>query len=169
MIVREAEPADAEEIRRVHYASIRELGTQAYSQEQVEAWASGCESADYTSVVESDELECVVAEADGEIVGFGTLKIGTPAEYEAEADAEVTGVYVHPSAAREGVGTRIYTDLERRARSHDVQVLRLSASRNAVSFYEAHGYERVREYTHEFSSHESTGVTGEVVEMRKDL
>ncbi|XVH33258.1 GNAT family N-acetyltransferase (plasmid) [Haloferacaceae archaeon DSL9] len=84
-------------------------------------------------------------------------------------DAEVTGVYVHPSVARQGVGTRIYTELERRARTHDVQTVGLSASRNAVAFYEAHGYERVREYTHAFSSHESTGVTGTVVEMKKKL
>lgn len=50
-----------------------------------------------------------------------------------------------------------------------VQMLSLSASLNAVPFYKAHGYERVREQSHEFSSHESTGVTGSIVEMKKRL
>jgi hypothetical protein len=43
------------------------------------------------------------------------------------------------------------------------------ASLNAVPFYELHGYERVREHDHEFSGHGSTGVTGTVVEMKKEL
>lgn len=169
MQLRDATPADAEAIREVHASAIRELGTQAYSPEQVEAWARGCESADYTSAIEADELEYIVAERDGDVLGFGSLKLAPPADYDATVDAEVTGVYVDPSVAREGIGTRLYTELEDRARAHGSGTLGLKASRNAVPFYEAHGYERVREHTHEFSSQESTGVTGVVVEMKKPL
>lgn len=169
MEVRDAEPADAEAVRAVHADSIRGLGTEAYSEAQVDAWARGCESADYTAAIESDDLAYVVADVDGEVVAFGSLKLAPPDESVADVDAEVTGVYVHPSVAREGVGTRIYLELERRARSRDVGTLGLSASLNAVPFYEEHGYERVEERTHEFSSHESTGVTGVVVEMKKEL
>jgi putative acetyltransferase len=169
MRIREAVPADAESIRDVHYHSIVELGTEAYSQEQVDAWAQGCDSADYTAAIEADEVEFIVAEDDSAVVAFGSLKLAPADEYEADVDAEITGVYVHPSVARHGVGTHIYAELEQRARMHAVQMLGLSASLNAVSFYEAHGYERVREYSHEFSSHKSTGVTGMVVEMKKRL
>lgn len=169
MRVREAKPTDSEVVRSVHSDSIRGLGTEAYSEEQVAAWARGCESADYAAAIEADELAYVVAEIEDDVVGFGSLELGPPDGYEADADAEVTGVYVHPSVAREGVGTRIYEELERRARARDVRTLGLTASRNAVPFYEAHGYERVREDAHEFSSHESTNVTGIVVEMTKDL
>lgn len=169
MRIREATPEDTEAIRDVHVASIEELGTETYSQEQVAAWARGCESAGYTSAITSDQLEFIVAETDDGIVGFGSLKLAPPDGYEAPADAEITGVYVHPSVVRTGVGTRLYTELERRARTHDVQLLGLSASLNAVPFYESHGYERVRTYSHEFSSHESTGVTGQIVEMKKRL
>ncbi|WP_435157857.1 GNAT family N-acetyltransferase [Haladaptatus sp. DFWS20] len=62
------------------------------------------------------------------------------------------------------VGTEIYTELEQRARAKGAQTLGLSATQNAVPFYESHGYERMREYTHEFSSHEETGVTGTVID-----
>lgn len=169
MRVREAESSDAEAVRNVHYDSIKGLGAQAYSREQVDAWARGCESADYTAAIEADELEYVVAEIEGDVVAFGSLKRATPDESDADVDAEITAVYVRPTVAREGVGTRVYSELERRARTQGVQTLGLSASLNAVPFYEAHGYERVRERAHEFSSHESTGVIGVVVEMKKEL
>lgn len=169
MRIRSAVPQDAEAIRDVHYRSIRGLGTRSYSQAQVDAWAKGCESADYSSSIEGEVVEFVVAEIDDDIVGFGSLKLDSPDGYESRAEAEVTGVYVHPSVSRRGIGTSLYEALERRARTHDVRTLGLSASLNAVPFYEARGFERVREYTHEFSNHVSTGVTGTVVEMAKEL
>lgn len=169
MRIREAAPGDAEAIRNVHYQSIKELGTEVYTEEQVNAWARGCESADYTAAIEAEEGEFAIARSDDTVVGFGSLKLTSPDEYESDVEAEVTGVYVHPSIARQGVGARIYAELERRAQTHGVQTLGLSVSLNAVPFYEALGYERVRRYSHEFFSHESTGVTGAVVEMKKKL
>lgn len=169
MNVRDATPGDAEAVRTVHYASIIGLGPDAYDQTQVEAWASGCGSADYTAAIEADDLEYVVAVRDGVVVGFGSLTCATPDDYEADVDGEVTAVYVLPSVARNHVGTAIHTELAQRAREHDISVIGLSASLPAVPFYEALGYDRVTEYEHEFSSHEGSGVTGRVVEMRTEL
>lgn len=169
MAIREATAADADAIRRVHRESIEGLGPTAYSREQVAAWAAGCESADYSAPIESDDRHFVVAERDDDLSGFGSLSFHSPDEYVETVDAEVTGVYVDPSIARQGVGTDLLSALEREARHRGVETLGLSASRNAVLFYESHGYERVRTYEHEFSSGESTGVTGEVVEMNKRL
>lgn len=170
MEVREATRADAEALRCVHRASIEGLGPAAYSPKQVAAWAKGCESADYAAGIESEDTYFVVSECEnGDMLGFGALSFEAPADYEATVDAEVTGVYVHPSKAREGVGTELLTALERAARNDDIERLGLSASLNAVAFYESRGYERVRTYDHEFSSDASTGVTGEVVEMKKEL
>jgi putative acetyltransferase len=176
MLVREAVPDEAEAVRSVHEASIRGLGPAAYTPEQVDAWARGCESADYTAGIASEDLVFLVATNDtvGEdvprsVVGFGTLSLQAPAEYAVAVDGEVTGVYVHPEATRQGVGASIYNELEERARSGGLGSLGLSASKNAVSFYEHLGYDRVRERDHEFSSQAETGVTGQVVEMQKDL
>jgi putative acetyltransferase len=192
--VREARPGDADAVRAVHRASILGLGTGAYSREQVEAWAAGAESADYAAI-DDDAYHFVVAEAAdgggnrsedggsdgsqderdgatpgaGGIVAFGSLKLAAPAGYEAAVDAEVTGVYVHPDAAREGVGTAVVETLEARARAEGVDQLGLTASANAVPFYEARGYDRGRERDHEFSAGEDTGVEGRVVEMVRPL
>lgn len=169
MNVRNATPADAETIREIHRASIERLGLAAYTQEQVDAWARGCESADYEKPITSDEFYFIVAEDDNEILGFGSLCFDAPSEYEAFAAVEITGVYVHPSVTRSGVGTALLTSLEQEARGRGNQTIGLSASLNAVPFYEHHGYERIRAYTHEFSSEESTGVEGKIIEMRKEL
>ncbi len=167
MIVREAVSGDAEAVREVHRRSIEGLGPAAYDPEQVAAWAAGCASADYVTRIEGGGVFLVAERND--VVGFGSLSLTPPDGYETQVDAEVTGVYVLPEVAREGVGSALYDALERRARSAGVDRLGLWASRNAVCFYEANGYERVRALDHEFSEHEDTGVTGTVVEMVKPL
>lgn len=167
MRVREATPSDADAVREVHRASIEGLGPAAYAKEQVEAWARGCETAEY-SAIDEDDCYFVVAE-DESVVGFGSLRFSSPDGYEAAVDAEVTGLYVHPSVARRGVGSAMLADLEHRAREEGVRTLGLTSSLNAVPFYASQGYERVREYDHEFSGHAAIGVEGRVVEMRKEL
>ncbi len=169
MRVRDATTDDAEAIRAVHAESITELGREGYDERQVTAWAEGCESAEYAAAIEADAGAFVVAEDEDDVVAFGTVRFEPPEEHAAAVESEVTGVYVHPSVARTGVGSAVLAELERRAREQATRTLGLSASLNAVPFYESRGYERVREYAHEFSSHESTGVTGTVVEMRKEL
>ncbi|WP_231184993.1 GNAT family N-acetyltransferase [Haladaptatus sp. DYF46] len=168
MRVRNATTDDVEAVRAVHAESIAELGREGYDERQVAAWAEGCESAEYTPAIEADAGTFVVAE-DVDVVAFGTVRFEPPKEHAAAVDGEVTGVYVHPSVARTGVGSAVLAELERRASEQGTRTLGLAASLNAVPFYEAHRYERVRECAHEFSSRESTGVTGTVVEMKKKL
>lgn len=168
MRVRDATGEDVDAIRRVHERSIRGLATDAYGDEQVDAWASGVESADYAAV-DSDDYEFLVAETGDGVVAFGSLRLVPPDGYTSSPDAEVTGIYVHPDHTRRGVATALLTELETRAREHDVDRLGLQASRNAVSFYDGHDYQRVAVHDHEFSSHEDTDVTGTVVEMTKRL
>jgi Acetyltransferases len=171
VILREAVPDDAPRMRDVHLASIEALGPQAYSDEQVAAWAHERDPAEYP--IETDETHVLVAEADGDtnsegrdrIVGFGWLKPEADDYLEVAVDGEITTLYVHPAVAREGVGTRLYTELEAKARRRGVESLGLWASRNAVPFYEAQGYRRVTDHTIEFDD----GVEGTVVEMRKLL
>lgn len=166
MELRDATPGDADAIRRVHEASIRGLGPDAYDDRQVEAWAAGCATADYAASIGDAATEFVVAEDEGSVVGFGSLSHDAD-DYPIDVDAEVTAVYVSPAVARQGVGTALLDELEARARSLGAERLVLTASRNAVPFYRRHGYTRHRSIEHEFSAAESTGVTGTVVEMVK--
>lgn len=92
MAVRDATVADAEAVRTVHSASIVGLGPEGYNPQQVAAWANGCESGNYTAAIESNGLDYVVAERDGVVVGFGSLKWEPHDGYEADVNAEVTTV-----------------------------------------------------------------------------
>ncbi|WP_254545608.1 GNAT family N-acetyltransferase [Halomarina pelagica] len=154
MRVRPATPDDAPAILDLHVASIRAFGPAAYDERQVEAWATTDGPPDYPIGEPGQYL--VVAEREGELAGFGHLHV---------PEAEVRAVYVHPGHARRGVGSALLGRLEAEARGRGIDELSLSASRNAVPFYEALGWERVREASHETSG----GVVLPVVVMRRSL
>ncbi|MFH5797925.1 GNAT family N-acetyltransferase [Haladaptatus sp. CMAA 1911] len=134
--IREASPDDASDILDLHVASIRAFGPDAYDEEQVAAWA---EKDDGTAgyPIDAPGHYLVVAVDDG-VVGYGHL---------VTESGEIGAVYVHPDAARTGIGTAILAHLEGYARGWESTRLELWASLNAVGFYDRAGYRRVREET----------------------
>ncbi|MFB6176824.1 MAG: N-acetyltransferase family protein [Halobaculum sp.] len=183
--VRTARPTDAEAVCTVHGDSVRGLGRSAYDDEQVAAWDHDRDPGDYP--LTELGVTFVVAEALGEVptrasdsgesaeapppdglLGFAEMRPDGGDYFERVPDdyGEVRGVYVHPDAARSGVGTRLLERLERAARRAGRSGLGLHASCNAVGFYERAGYDRLVELDHEFGD---TGVTGTVVEMQREL
>lgn len=168
--VRDARPEDRRAVRDVHVASVQGLGGEAYGEQVVNAW-TGDENRDPSAYrVDGEDVEFIVAvdgaaENEEPVVGFGELRLGEPDEYDVEADAEIRAMYVAPDRAGEGVGTALLRELEARGRERDVATVVLTASLNAVPFYEHHGFDRLREKTHEFGG-EAEGL---VVEMQKRL
>lgn len=134
--IRPASSDDAERVCQIHLASIRELGASAYDERQVDAWASYPAPDRYT--LSDDRRPFVVAEADTGIVGFAQLDLD---------GAEVDKVYVDPDHVRGGVGSLLLGRIEDMARTDGLDALRVVASENAVSFYEAGGYRRTDELT----------------------
>jgi putative acetyltransferase len=174
MQVRPATSADALAVFALHVASIRALGPEGYEPEQVRAWARKDHGPEGYPI-EDDAHHFVVAEREvnpsggasppgthnREVVGFGDL---VPDAEDADAGGEVRAVYVHPEHAGRGVGSALLAELEGYARGAGVGSLELSASINAVGFYERSGYERVREDTYD-----TGGAELDVVVFRKRL
>ncbi len=152
--VREAGDGDRRAIATLHEASIQAFGPEAYTGEQVEAWASGKDPEGYPIGEEGSYL--VVAEREDGVAGFGHLVV---------PDREVTAVYVDPDHARRGVGTAILEELASEADDRELDELSLVASRNAVGFYERRGWERVENLTHETTG----GIELECVAMERSL
>lgn len=160
--IRPLQPDDAQGIEKVHKAAIRAFGSQAYDDVQVSAWAAtgsdetGWGIGDLTALAD-DDRHAVVAEVDGDVAGFGRIRLGVipdapPDRLLALVDqpvAEVTAVYVHPESARKGLGSKILAALETSARDTGATVIGLLAARNAVAFYESNGYETVACRPHE--------------------
>lgn len=158
--VREAVAGDARSIRDVHLASIEGLAGQSYNEEQTAEWAHDRDPAEYP--IESGETYFLVAAHDEQVIGFGWMKPEADEYFQTDIDGEITAVYIHPSVARNGVGSRIYSELEVQAVRDNVTSLGLWASLNAVPFYEEQGYKCVTEHIHEYHDVELT-----IVEMEK--
>jgi putative acetyltransferase len=85
------------------------------------------------------ERTFLVAVAADVVVGFGQLDGVT---------GEVEAIYVRPSAARSGVGSRLLSELEHVARDLGLGELFLDSSLNAVPFYTRAGFRGVERRTH---------------------
>jgi putative acetyltransferase len=160
MQVRRATPDDALATFALHVAAIREFGPAGYDPDQVRVWARKDHGPEGYPLDEAGH-HFVVAERRGEVSGFGDLVFDSP---DVDADGEVRAVYVHPRHAGRGIGSTLLAELEGYARGIGLGSLELSASLNAVGFYERAGYERIRKEIYD------TGATGlEVVVFRKGL
>ena len=98
----------------------------------------------------------VVSEDANGITGFGQLN---------QASGEVEAVYVLPDRQREGIGTALLRSLEEAARAAGLMQLSLSATTNAVSFYERAGYTRGASAVHRLPN----GVDLPCIRMSKTL
>jgi putative acetyltransferase len=160
MQVRPATPEDAPAVFALPVASIRTLGPQGYDPDQVRAWARKDHGPEGYPIDEEGH-HFVVAEREGEVAGFGDL---VPDSEEVDAEADIRAVYVHPEHAGRGVGSAILAELEGYARGTGVDSIGITASLNAVGFYERAGYERLRE-----ASYDTGGTELDVVVFRKGL
>jgi DNA-binding MarR family transcriptional regulator/GNAT superfamily N-acetyltransferase len=106
-------------------------------------------SADVDELTEPAGL-LLVARLRGEPVGCGALKL------HGREPAEVKRMWVAPSARGLGVGRRILSELEQRARRRDVGLLRLETNRTlkeAGGLYRSAGYVEVEAFNDEPYAH----------------
>jgi putative acetyltransferase len=144
IVMRAMRPEDARIVLQIHRASIRGLVAHHYSPAVVEAWAPPITD----SMVERLQANRrntvpVVAEVDGELVGFATLSV---------TDSALQSCYVHPKAVRRGVGSALVAEIERIAVERGIASLHVEASINAEVFYAALGYRKVEDAEHVLSS-----------------
>ena len=154
MRVREATSGDASAVLALHREAILARGPGAYDGDQVAAWAERDDPSRYP--IGDPNHEFVVCEVDDEVIAFGDL--------DAES-GEIVGVYVHPEYDRRGVGTAVLERLETAAADRGHGRVELTASKNAVGFYERRGYERLEEVRHTTTD----GVELDCVRMGKRL
>lgn len=152
--VRTADEGDRAGILAVHLRAVRETCSRSYSAAQIDAWAGILSLDSYTSLLRRRRI--IVAIDEAAIVGFGQL----------DPDAgEVLAVYVLPDRQGEGIGRRLLSELEKRARARGVHRLELSATLNAAGFYARTGYAQCRPTVHRTLS----GVELPCVRMGKTL
>jgi putative acetyltransferase len=161
VIVRFATVNDAEAILRAHYAAVHETAAKDYPQEILDEWSTTVgreriEKFEKQLRENPDKEIVVVAEGDGQIVGFGAI---------VPANKELRAVYVSPHAGGKGLGTAILQFFEDAARKLDVPELNLDSSLTAEDFYVKQGYTVVRRGKHKLRF----GNVMDCVHMKKEL
>lgn len=157
LTIRRYEPADAERVRAVHEAAMRDAG--AYRED--EALDADLRAIEETYLAAGGAF--LVGCVDGRVVATAALTppetatdaggSKTVAAVEAVADAvddavraEVTRMRVHPDHQRRGYGRRLLRAVEDAARERGVDELALDTTARqapAQRLYEDHGYEAV--------------------------
>jgi len=132
--IRKGKQEDRESIWQVHTRAIRKVCRSHYAENELAVWASVLKPGRYRKSIEDGTL--LVAEEEDVIIGFGNLN---------QATAEIEAMYVDPDHVGRGVGIEILQTLEGLAAEVGLTSLRLSASLNAVGFYERAGYKSERQ------------------------
>jgi GNAT superfamily N-acetyltransferase len=154
--------------------SARTLCRPEYTDAQIEAALRGAWGVDTQLITDETYF---VAEADGQIVGCGgwsrrqTL-FGSdhqpgrsPAELDPRTDAaRIRAFFVHPDAARRGIGTALLELSESEARKHGFRTAELAATLSGWNLYRRHGYVET-----ERRSYEVDGVSLPLIFMTKAL
>ena len=126
-------PADAPVLAAIFRASIEELTGDDYTPAQQAAWASSADDEDAFAGRLAKDLT-LVATIARESAGFASLK----------GKDHIEMLYVHPRAARQGIGTALCDALEVLAASRTAKSITLDASDTAQPFFARRGYTAIR-------------------------
>lgn len=121
--------SDTPLLAQIFVASIQELTGDDYNEAQQEAWAAAAEDEAAFGKKLASELT-LIATMQNSPVGFASLK---------GAD-HIEMLYVHPSAAGQGVGAMLVDALEKLAGARGAKTLSVDASDSALDFFKKRGY-----------------------------
>lgn len=152
--IRRAAEGDCEALWTVHVQAIRDTCSRVYSAEQIRAWSDLLSPGSYVGVLRDRVI--VVAEDDTGVIGFGQLDAST---------REIEAVYVLPGRQGQGGGGTLLQRLESGAKAAGIDKVWLSATLNAVSFYERAGFKTEGPVVHQLP----TGQALACVRMSKKL
>ncbi len=129
-----AQVQDAAALVAIHYAAVHQTAAPFYAPAVLHSWApplTPTRVVRFASMIADPRSVWYVAKRETQVLGFGVLL---------PASQRLKGLYVHPDAGRQGVGTLLLHALEDQAAQRGVTRLQLDASLNAVSFYHRQGY-----------------------------
>ncbi|NHZ83861.1 GNAT family N-acetyltransferase [Massilia sp. CCM 8695] len=152
LTLRSALLADIDAMWALRTRALRHGCAGHYPAEVLGPWLAAPVPRSYPGLVASSGA--VIAQEPGAMLGYAILDLPT---------SEVDAVFVDPQAGGRGIGKMMLAALERMALERGCKRLHLSASLNAVPFYEAAGFFVLRTavYAH------PCGIALDCVEMEK--
>ncbi len=138
----------------VRTRAILAIPSEFYEAAIVERWSNVAIPEAFAEVIVA--LETTVAIFEDRMVGWGMLDTRTK-QFEA--------MFVDPAVQRNGIGSAIYSRLDRAARNQNLDQLELSSTLNAVTFYENVGFKSMERSIYRHPS----GFELACVKMKRDL
>lgn len=129
--IRRYRSEDCKVLAELFYETVHAVNSADYTEEQVDAWASGTVDLDEWDRTLSSHFS-VVAVKDGQIIGFGDM----------DETGYLDRLYVHKDHQREGTATAICNALETGVQAGHFTT---HASITARPFFEKRGYRVVKE------------------------
>lgn len=157
--LRIAAPDDADQMSALIAHSVRGLASGIYTEAQIERSIQTVFGVDHQLIADETYF---VAEAEGRILGCGGWSkrrtLYGASDYDASRDpelldpaidsAKIRAFFIHPDAARKGIGRAILERCEAEAKAHGFASAEMMSTLPGVPLYEACGYQK----------HESVGV-----------
>jgi putative acetyltransferase len=142
LMLRSYDEVDREAVLALRALAFSVLAADSYSREQLAA--SRARTAEPAFALELQQVNLRLAvDRKGTVLGAA----GWSAHEGEPETARLRKVFVHPERARQGIGTMLVLDAERRAAAAGYGQLAVRASLNAVPFYRRLGYRPVESQT----------------------
>ncbi|WP_020654368.1 GNAT family N-acetyltransferase [Massilia niastensis] len=134
LLRRTATSADLVDLWDLRTRAVRATCAAHYPPDVIDTWCASAAPTALPLLVQAGGA--LVAEEDGRVVGYAILNTGT---------GEVDAVFVEPTHQGRGIALDLLRRLEAMACARRLPRMFLSASLNAVPFYERAGFRSVRE------------------------
>ena len=127
---------DAEAISLLYRVSVEQLGSRYYAPAQITAWASLTpEPQRLGEQMRDGRLRLLAVDGGDRVLGFADL------EYGGDGSGHLDYFYIHPDAAKCGVGRALCAAIEQAANNAGLSLIDAEASEAAKAFFIRQGYQ----------------------------
>lgn len=138
MILRNYNENDIDEIAKLFFDTVHNINEKDYTQPQLNVWANGNIDRELWNKLFSQHdtiIACTYNTTNANIIGFGDM----------DSTGYLDKLYVHKDYQRQGIATKIVTQLQQNATSNGVSTFTTYASITAIPFFASLGYSIIRE------------------------
>ncbi|KRG69696.1 acetyltransferase [Pseudoxanthomonas dokdonensis] len=133
MRIRRFRAGDEAALLAVFQSSIRQIASDFYSAEQIDAWSPATPAGDPDWAARMTRLDPFVAELDGSVVGYADL----------QDNGYIDHFFVSGEHPRRGIGRALMQQLHAHAATLQLAELSADVSRSAEAFFASAGFEVV--------------------------
>ncbi|WP_114748847.1 GNAT family N-acetyltransferase [Pleomorphovibrio marinus] len=127
--IRQAREADVGQITQLFFDTIQHINSKDYSREEVDDWSSWKTDTDkWLGRIKKHFF--VIAVINRQLVGFGSLA----------EDGYLDLMFVHVDYQRKGIASALLTEIEKKAKEQNNELIYSDVSITAKTFFEAKGF-----------------------------